>query len=304
MHGGGLKMQAALLTGGTGFIGRALMGQLRSGGFTGRIRLFSRKEPSFPLPAGVESFTGDISSTADLSAALAGVDTIFHLTGILAETRSQTYEKVHVQGTKAMLKAAKMAGVETVIAVSAIGTSHSAASQYHKTKAIMEDEILSSGLDVSIVRPSVVFGRQDKFINLFAGLARGLHILPLIGSGKNLIHPVWVGDLAATLATLSADRTIKPTILEIGGPRIYTYRELMETIKSSLKVKAFIVSQPPSMLSISAFFQEKILPAPFLTREMIRMALSDNIAKENHLVTVFKISPYPLEAYIESNTRP
>ena len=296
-------MRTTLLTGGTGFIGQALMEQLRSDGLTGTIRLFSRKEPSSRLPEGVESFKGDVSSVSDLATAMDGVDTIFHLTGILAETRTQTYEKVHVQGTRSMLKAAKMSGARTIIAVSAIGASHSAASRYHKTKAIMEDELLSSGLDVSIVRPSVVFGRRDKFINLFAGLARGLHILPVIGSGKNLVHPVWVGDLTATLSRLSIDRNIRPTILEIGGPRIYTYIELMKTIKSSLKASALIMPQPPSMLKLSAFFQEKLLSTPFLTREMIRMALSDNIAKENHLVTVLKISPYPLEAYLEANAR-
>jgi NADH dehydrogenase len=297
-------MHTALLTGGTGFIGQALMEQLKTDRFNGTIRLFSRKGSTSKLPDGVESYTGDVSSYPDLVSAMAGVDTIFHLTGILAETRTQTYEKVHVQGTRSMLKAAKMAGVKTIIAVSAIGASHSAQSRYHKTKAVMEDEILSSGLDVSIVRPSVVFGRRDKFINLFAGLARGLHILPLIGSGQNLVHPIWVGDLVTSLSKLNTDRTIKPTILEIGGPRIYTYRELMETIKSSLKVNALIMSQPPSMLAISAFFQEKLLPTPFLTREMIRMALSDNVAKENHLVTVLNVSPYPLEAYLEANARP
>jgi len=279
------------------------MEQLKSEGTTTDIRLFSRKKPAFSLPPGVTSFTGDVSSASDLSSAMNGVDTVFHLTGILAETRTQTYEKVHIQGTKAMLKAARMSGVKTVIAVSAIGASHGAASRYHKTKAVMEEEVLSSGLDVSIIRPSVVFGRRDKFINLFAGLARGLHILPLIGTGKNLIHPVWVGDLVSSLSRISSDRTIRPTVLEIGGPRIYTYRELMETIKSSLKVSALILPQPPSMLSISAFFQEKILSNPLLTREMIRMALSDNVARENHLVTVLKISPYPLEAYLEANAR-
>lgn len=288
------------VVGGTGFLGRALLRQWDRHPPGGGIRVLSRQRPRSPLPANAEWVPGSIADPEALSRVLDGADVVFHLAGILAETRSQTYEKVHVEGTGHLIERAKSQGVKRAIFVSALGASRDAASRYHRTKYQAEDLFRWSGLDVTIFRPSVIFGPGDRFVSLFAGMGRTLHVLPLIGRGLSRIHPVYVGDLARAMV-LSGERpeAIGRTFA-IGGPRIYTYREFMESLAVCLHLHAVILPQPLPLLGLAAFIQEAILPAPFLTREMIRMALEDNVAMPNDLSLAFDLNPMPLEAYLES----
>ncbi len=289
------------IVGGTGFVGRALIGQWERFSPGGWIRVLSRRKPGKPLPANAEWLAGSIMDPESLSRALEGADAVFHLTGILAETRTQTYEKIHVEGTRNLIERAKALGVRRAVYVSAIGASRDAVSRYHRTKFQAEDLFRWSGLDVTTFRPSVIFGPGDRFVSLFAAMGKKFHVLPVVGPGTNRIHPVYVGDLAQAMA-LSAERpeTIGRTY-SIGGPRIYTYRELMETFIASLHLKALILPQPPALLGLGATLQEWILPVPFLTREMIKMALEDNIAMPNDLSLSFNLNPMGLEAYLESD---
>lgn len=289
------------VVGGTGFLGRALLRQWDRHPPGGRIRVLARHKPRNPLPANAEWVPGSIADPQSLSRVLEGADVVFHLAGILAETRSQTYEKIHVEGTEYLIEKAKAQGVKRAIFVSALGASRDAASRYHRTKYQAEDLFRWSGLDVTVFRPSVIFGPGDRFVSLFAALGRIAHVLPLIGRGLSRIHPVYVGDLARAMV-LSGDRpeAIGRTFA-IGGPRIYTYRELMKSLSVSLRLHALILPQPPPLLALAAILQEAILPAPFLTREMILMALEDNVAMPNDLSLAFDLNPMALEAYLESD---
>lgn len=293
-------MNVALI-GGTGFVGRALLRQWERIPPGGWIRVLSRRKPGKSLPANAEWHPGSVTDPDSLSRVLEGADAVFHLTGILAETRTQTYEKIHVEGTKNLIQRAKSLGVKRAIYVSALGASRDAVSRYHRTKFMAEDLFRWSGLDVTTFRPSVMFGPGDRFVSLFALLGKRFHVLPVIGPGLNRVHPVYVGDFARAMA-LSGERpeAIGRTY-SIGGPRIYTYRELMEALIVSLHLKALILPQPPVLLGLVARLQEWVLPVPFLTREMIKMALEDNVAMPNDLSIAFDLNPMALEAYLESD---
>lgn len=292
----------AVMTGGTGFVGRALVEQWVEESQNGWLRLVSRHPPSRPLPARVAWFPGDVSRPESLGQAFEGADTVFHLAGILAETRAQTYEKIHIEGTGNILQAARTADVSRILYLSAIGASPEASSRYHRTKFMAEELLRASGLDCTIFRPSVVFGPGDRFLSLFSAMGRNLHVLPLIGDGMARVHPVFVRDLVhAVLRSVEDPGTVGRTF-RIGGGRIYRYRELMSVIADSLCLRALVVSQPAGFLNVVAWFQERLLAFPFLTREMIGMALEDNVASPNELVTFFGVSPFPLEAYLEEET--
>lgn len=290
-----------VMTGGTGFIGKAILDEWVGKDDYGWLHVVSRHPPARPLPSHVTWFPGNVSEPGSLGQAFEGADAVVHLTGILAETGTQTYERVHVEGTRNVLQAARSACVGRIIYLSAIGSSPEASSRYHRTKFVAEELLRKSGLDLTVFRPSVVFGAGDKFLSLFASMARRVHLLPLIGSGMSRIHPVFVRDLARSVLSSLGDSGASGRIFQIGGARIYRYRELMEAIASSLHLRAWVISQPAGLLNIVARLQEALLPVPFLTREMILMALEDNVAMPNDLVTYFKMSPFPVEAYLEAD---
>ncbi|MHB1287298.1 MAG: complex I NDUFA9 subunit family protein [Leptospirales bacterium] len=288
-----------VVTGGTGFLGKALMEQWAESRRDGWFRVISRHSPTYALPEGVIWFPGNVSDPGSLDRAFEGADAVFHLTGILSETRTQTYEKVHVEGTGNVLQVAKSAGIARILYLSAIGASMEAPSRYHRTKYVAEEILKASGLDCTIFRPSVLFGSGDKFLSLFVAMGRNLHVLPLIGNGLRRVHPVFVRDLAhAVLMSGENPETFGQTF-KIGGGRIYRYRELMRVIADLLHLKVIVLPQPVGLLNGVARLQECFLASPFLTREMIKMALEDNVAIPNDLVTFFGMSPFPLEAYLE-----
>ncbi len=287
------------VTGGTGFIGQAFLSSWSRQGPPDEVRIVSRHPPRLPLPSFARWHPGNVMDRGSLETVFDGVDTVLHLTGILAETKTQSYEAVHVDGTRNVLEAAKAGRVSRIVYLSAIGASRTARSRYHRTKAEAEDLLKASGIDVTIFRPSVVFGKEDKFLNLFVGMGRTFHVLPLIGDGTNRVHPVWVNDLVeSVLEALSQPEPVGRTY-QMGGSRIYTYRELMETLKRSLRLHAMVLPQPETLLRVMAGMQEALLPVPFLTREMVTMALEDNVADPNDLVVSFRKSPCPVEAYLE-----
>ncbi|MHB1606213.1 MAG: complex I NDUFA9 subunit family protein [Leptospirales bacterium] len=291
----------AVLTGGTGFIGKAILEQWSGEGDDGWIRCVSRKPPVRALPQGATWFRGTVSEPGSLARSFEGADVLVHLAGILAETENQTYENVHVEGTRNVLLAARAAGIRRILYLSAIGASADAASRYHRTKFAAEELLKGSGMDITIFRPSVVFGPGDRFLSLFVSMARRIRVLPLIGNGTSRIHPVFVRDLARSILSSLVGSGSSGRTFGIGGPRIYRYRELMTAIAVSLNIRAWVLPQPVGLLNVVAGLQEALLPAPFLTREMILMAQEDNVAEPNDLVTYFKVSPFPLEAYLESD---
>ncbi|CAN1722861.1 NADH dehydrogenase (ubiquinone) 1 alpha subcomplex subunit 9 [Hyphomicrobium sp. 1Nfss2.1] len=222
----------AAVFGGSGFVGRYAVTALAKQGW--RVRAAERR----PDLAGFLQTAGFVGQVAPVQAnvrfpdsvarAVAGAKLVVNAVGVLSSSGAQTFKAVHVDGPRAIARAAREAGATKLVHISAIGADAHGSSRYARTKAEGEAAVLEEFPDAIIIRPSVVFGPEDEFFNRFAAMARMSPLLPLIGGGRTLFQPVFVGDLGAAVANI-ADGAGKPgTIYEAGGPEVLSFRELLD----------------------------------------------------------------------------
>src|SRR5690606_24111152 len=151
--------------------------------------------------------------------------------GILAPTGRQSFDAVHVKGARAVAKAAREAGAERLVHISAIGADLNSPSAYARTKAEAEQAVLEEFPNAVIIRPSIVFGPDDEFFNRFASMARISPFLPLIGGGRTRFQPIYAGDLGAAITNAVEGRAKSGTIYEVGGPEVFTFRQLLDKVQ-------------------------------------------------------------------------
>ena len=266
--------------GGSGFIGRYVVERLAD---TGAIVVVAVRDPEgaknlrvFGNVSQVTPVGCNIRDADSVRAAAAGSDTVVNLCGILAETGRQTFQAVHIDGAANIARAAAAAGATRLIHVSAIGASDSARSGYARSKAAGERAVREAFPTATILRPSVVFGPEDGFFNLFAGIARLSPALPLFGGGTTRFQPVYVCDVAAAIANALADPATTGRTYELGGPEVCTFRELMQKLLTVIRRRRLLLPLPYLVGDIQALFLG-LLPNPPLTRDMMRQMRVDNI---------------------------
>ncbi|MEE9480808.1 MAG: complex I NDUFA9 subunit family protein, partial [Kiloniellales bacterium] len=214
-----------------------------------------------------------------VAAAIAGADAVINLVGLLYERGRQTFGAVHVDGAKAIAEAAAAAGIKTLVHVSAIGASTDAEADYARSKGYGERSVRAAVPDAVICRPSLVIGPEDDFFNRFALYARLFRWLPLIGGGHTRFQPVYVGDVAEAIVRALGDPAARGQTYELGGPTIYSFRELMELLLAETGRRGLLVPVPYWLAEILATFLE-VLPVPPLTRDQVRLLLRDNVVSE------------------------
>lgn len=234
--------------GGSGFLGRHVVRALARAGF--RIKAGCRRPDlaNYLQPLGrvgqIHPVQTNVRYPESLAAALRQAEVAVNLVGVLAETGGQTFEAVHVEGARAMARAAREAGVRRFVQVSALGADEQSDSLYARSKARAEAAVREIYPDAVILRPSVVFGPEDEFFNRFAAMARFSPALPLVGGGHTRFQPVFVGDVADAVA-LAAEGGARPgTVYELGGPGIKTFREIMEYILAVTQRRRALVPVP------------------------------------------------------------
>ncbi|WP_158809896.1 complex I NDUFA9 subunit family protein [Beijerinckia sp. L45] len=274
--------------GGSGFIGRHVVQALAQHGW--RVRVAARRpDLAFHLqPSGgvgqIHAVQANLRYPDSVARAVRGADAVVNLVGLLAQGGKQTFSSMHVEGVKTVVAAAQAAGITRFVQMSAIGADASSPSAYGRTKAEGEAAVLATIPQAVVLRPSVVFGPEDKFFNRFAGMARLMPALPLIGGGTGKLQPVYVGDVAEAVA-LGLDGTAKAgTIYELGGPEVRSFKEILEFIlKTTGRQRAF-VSLPFATASAMAGVTEKVkaltlglLPEMLdMTRDQVELLKSDN----------------------------
>ncbi|MEM7619477.1 MAG: complex I NDUFA9 subunit family protein [Pseudomonadota bacterium] len=270
--------------GGSGFIGRYVVRALAKDGH--RIRVAVRK----PELAGHLQPVGDVGQIhavganlrhqASVERAIEGADIVINLVGILYQSGKQTFQDIHAQGAARVARIAKNAGAKQLIHMSAIGADLRSKSVYAHTKANAEQAVLSAFPNAIILRPSIVFGPEDGFFNMFASLATFAPALPLIGGGKTRMQPVYVGDVAEAVRNCCNRQGQQGTIYELGGPDIYTFKQLMQKTLEFSERSALLVPVPFFFAKLKALFLG-LLPKPLLTLDQVRLLQYDNVVSRH-----------------------
>ncbi|MGK9235122.1 complex I NDUFA9 subunit family protein [Inquilinus limosus] len=299
-----IGQKTVTIFGGTGFIGRYVAQLLAQRGW--RIIVASR-HPDRALPLKTAGAVGqvvpvfaDIRDEGSVAAAVAGADAVVNLVGILFERGKQRFDAIHAEAAGRVARAAAAAGAGRVVHISAIGASADSPSAYARSKAAGEAAVRAAFPGAAILRPSIVFGPEDGFFNLFATLARTAPFLPVFGGGTTRFQPVYVRDVAAAVvACLEQDGTAGQTY-ELGGPRVYTFRELMELTLKQTGRKKRLVSLSWGVASLEARLFS-LLPKPLLTPDQVAQLKIDNVvAPGAKTLADLGISPTPAELILPS----
>ena len=281
-----------LLTGGTGFVGGNLIDELLKRGYRVRCLVRDLVRARSLEQKGCEIVRGDIRDRGSILEAIdQEIDTAIHLVGILTETRRVSFEDVHTEGTRNVVDACREKGVRRYIHVSALGTRKDARSRYHKTKWAAEEIVRGSGLAYTIFRPSVIFGREDNFTNLFARIMKLSPFIMIPGDGTNRMQPVFIKDLVKMMArSIEMEGAVGKTY-EVGGPEKYTFDEIIERIATVLRRRVVRIHIPLAIMRGGAMVAETLLPTPPITRDQLLMLEEDNVTDDNSIEEVFGIRP-------------
>jgi NADH dehydrogenase len=280
-----------LVTGGTGFVGSHVIRRLRSAGLPVRALVRNPAKAGMLRDLGVEVVPGDIADAASLFAAATGCDRIIHLVGIIQEAPAVTFRGVHVEGTRSVLAAAHKAGVRHFLHQSALGTRPDAASEYHRTKWEAEELVRLSGIPYTILRPSLIYGPGDLFTIRLSSMFKLSPLLPVIGSGKSKVQPIFIDDVVSCIHKIVSSDAFLNTTYEIGGPEQLTYDELTQTIAEAMGIKRPTVHVPLFFMKPAARIFETILPAPPVTTQQLIMLQEDNICGMKDIREAFGIEP-------------
>ena len=285
--------------GGSGFVGRHTVRALARAGW--RIKVATRHPARgfFLRPLGsvgqIDFVKCDVSDPESVAQALAGAQAAINLTGILFE-KGQSFEDVQADGAANIAQAAAAAGLRALVHVSAIGADAESDSTYAVTKAEGEQAMREVFPNAVILRPSIIFGPEDGFFNKFAEMARLFPALPLVGGGHTRFQPVFVGDVAqAIVAALSRQdgRTY-----ELGGPTIYSFKDLLQLVLRETGRKRALVPLPFALASLQAAFLQ-LLPNPILTMDQVRLLKKDNVVSSTAAgLADLGIAPTSVEAVI------
>ena len=292
------------MLGGSGFIGRYIVQRLAARGDVIPVGCRRAEEAKFLKPLGnvgqIATLNLTIGDEQILPAFLAGNDALVNCVGILRESGSQTFDRVHHTGPGRLARLAREAGIERFVHISAIGADPRSSSAYARTKAAGEAAVRDAFPTVTILRPSVVFGAEDQFFNRFAAMATISPVLPLIGGGHTRFQPVYVGDVADAVLKCLDDPTTAGRTYELGGPKVYTFRELIELMLGEIRRKRLLVDLPFGLAAIQARLMS-LLPNPPLTPDQVELLKRDNVVSSGALtLAALGITPTAVEGVLPS----
>jgi uncharacterized protein YbjT (DUF2867 family) len=281
-------METKLVTvfGGSGFVGRHTVRALAKAGWRIRVGVREPNQAFFLKPAGtvgqIAPLKCDVTDAGQVAAAVQGADAVVNLTGILSPAGGYGFDDIHIDGAQNIAEAAARAGVKSLVHVSAIGADSESESAYAQSKAEGEMRVRAAFAGATILRPSIVFGPEDDFFNRFAGMARFLPFLPLIGGGKTRFQPVFVGDVAAAIVTALASEASRGKTYELGGPMTYSFKELMQIVLAETGRRRALVPVPFGIATLNSFFLQ-MLPGKLLTPDQVKLLHYDNVVSPTAL---------------------
>ena len=291
--------------GGSGFVGTQTVRHLAKAGW--RIRVAVRN----PGQAYRMRLMGDVGqidvvqanlrNAPSLERALEGASAAVNLVGLLYETGRQGFQSIHVMGAQNVAEAARNAGVARLVQMSALGADANSPSKYARTKAEAEAAVRAIDPNTVVVRPSIIFGPGDGFFNRFAAMAQISPALPLIGGGHTRFQPVYLADVARALAQAVSDPTLAGQTLELGGPGVFRFRELMQMMLAQTGQRRALIPIPFPVASLMGTVAgwSRIVIAPPLTADQVELLKTDNVVSGAHPgLAELGITPTTLDAIL------
>jgi NADH dehydrogenase len=266
--------------GGTGFLGRQIVKRLAADGMHVRVAVRRPERASFLeafAPGGrIEAVAADVWKEATVTRAVEGSAAVVNTVGHYVEKRGASFDAVHGEGARHVAHQAFKAGVGRLVHISGIGADPASASPYVRARGIGEALVREAFEGATILRPSVLFGPEDKFLNRLIRLVRLAPALALFGRGDTRLQPVFVSDVADASARVLADSGTRGKTFELGGPRVYAYKELLELISREVGRKRLLVPVPFAVWEAAAAALS-VLPSPPLTADVVTLMKRDNV---------------------------
>jgi uncharacterized protein YbjT (DUF2867 family) len=282
-----MKMQGLVTVfGGSGFVGGQVVRALAKAGYRVRVAV---RQPNLAYRmrmlgdvGQIEVVQANVRVPSSVARALDGAEACVNLVGVLWESGRQKFQSIHAMGARNVAEAAAKIGVKRLVHVSAIGADVNASAKYARSKGEGEAAVRAAFPGATIVRPSIVFGPEDDFFNRFAQMAVLAPVMPLVG-GDTRFQPVFVGDVAAVIANAVASPAAVGVTYELGGPTVYTMREILDLILTETGRNRPLLPVPwplARLIGTLGDLQASILPlAPPLTTDQVEMLKSDNVAE-------------------------
>ena len=296
--------------GGSGFIGRHVVRHLAARGWRVRLAVRDTEQAGFLRPAGnlgqISAVPTTITNDASVAAAVKGADAVINLVGILYERGKRSFQALHVDGARRIATAAKAAGASHLIHVSALGADAASPSKYARSKAAGEAAVHGAFPGATIFRPSVVFGTEDRFFNLFGAMAQISPVLPYFtntvphapGGGGSKFQPVYVGDVAEAIAGAVDGEAHSGRTYELSGPKVYDMQEILQIVNRETLRKRQIWGMPYVIARIQAAFLQ-FLPTPLLTPDQVKLLKLGSVASGRAPgLEAFGIAPTPVELIV------
>ncbi len=298
------SMASKLVTlfGGSGFLGRQIVKHLAAEGIDVRVAVRHPERATFLDSLGrhgqIELVQADVWKEPTVARAVEQSDWVINTVGHYVEKSGATFDAIHGQGALHVARQAKNAGAERLIHISGLGADPASDSPYVRARGVGEDLVKEAFDGVTILRPSVIFGPDDSFLNRLAGLARRSPILPLFGMGRTKLQPVFVGNVAEASVMALADPSTVGNVYELGGPQVYTYRALVELVLRQVGKRGVLVPVPFVLWdTLSTLIS--VLPNPPLTRDQVKLMKLDNLVKEKALTMEdLGVSPVSVEEIV------
>ncbi|MDI1299211.1 complex I NDUFA9 subunit family protein [Methylotenera sp.] len=292
------QLKEVCVLGGSGFVGSAIVAKLDAAGYS--VKVLTRRRDSakhlFLLP-NVQVEECNVNDYHSLNSALRGADVVINLLGILHQNRHSTFNAIHHQLPVQLAKICVDLNIKRLIHMSSLRAGQSAPSQYLRSKGAGEEALLEyqNQLNITIFKPSVIFGRGDSFINLFATLIKTLPVV-MLAKPDAKFQPVWVEDVASCFVASIANDATYGQVYELAGPKVYTFRELVKSVMNALQVQRPIIGLNDTLSYAQAFMME-LMPVKLMSRDNVRSMEIDSVS-EQAFPTVFNITPTAMETVI------
>jgi uncharacterized protein YbjT (DUF2867 family) len=283
--------------GGSGFVGRRVVRQLRESGTT--VRIVSRHHAQAE-DDGIEQIAADAHDQRSVEAAVVGADGVVNAISLYVEHGSDTFHSVHVEAAAKIARAARQAGIRRLVHISGIGADTASPSTYIRSRGEGEAAVQTAFPGAVIVRPAVMFAADDAFLSTILRLLRSLPAYPIFGDGRTRLQPAYADDVAAAIIQILRQSQKPYPIYELAGPRVYSYEELLRTIARIAGLRPVLLRMPFALWDALAGLAE-MLPQPPLTRNQVELMQIDTTASENMPgFRALGISPLSLEDELEA----